>query len=273
MALAHIAWILASMGKKVLVMDWDLESPGLHRYFHPFLGDEDLRSYDGIIDLVRKYADATRQSDGSVDRLSELAQVQSCAVSLEWDFPNGGTLDFVPAGRQNKFYSTLVITFDWDSFWSRLGGGSFLEALARDVRSNYDFVLIDSRTGLSDTAGICAVQLPDIVVCCFSMNRQSIDGSVAVATSIRHQRAKPIRLLPVPMRVDEDDVRQLKGNPGSYVRQRFDRLVSDSGNDDVDSYWTSAAIPYKKPYALRLRRNACIVRRSTRTIGYPASRL
>ena len=37
MALANIAWILASNGKRVLMVDWDLEAPGLHRYFFPFL--------------------------------------------------------------------------------------------------------------------------------------------------------------------------------------------------------------------------------------------
>ena len=40
MALANVAWILASAGKKVLVADWDLEAPGLHRFFHPFLQQE-----------------------------------------------------------------------------------------------------------------------------------------------------------------------------------------------------------------------------------------
>ena len=43
MALANVAWILASNGLKVLVVDWDLDSPGLHKYFHPFL-DPKLRS-------------------------------------------------------------------------------------------------------------------------------------------------------------------------------------------------------------------------------------
>jgi len=37
MALANVAWILAANGRRVLVVDWDLESPGLHRFFHPFL--------------------------------------------------------------------------------------------------------------------------------------------------------------------------------------------------------------------------------------------
>ena len=44
MALANVAWILAANGLRVLIADWDLESPGLHRFFQPFLdanvGDE-----------------------------------------------------------------------------------------------------------------------------------------------------------------------------------------------------------------------------------------
>src|SRR6476659_4458719 len=52
MALANIAWILASNGKRVLCVDWDLEAPGLHRYFAPFLIDSELFSSDGLIDLV-----------------------------------------------------------------------------------------------------------------------------------------------------------------------------------------------------------------------------
>ena len=40
MALANVAWILAANGKRVLIADWDLESPGLHRFFQPFLDTE-----------------------------------------------------------------------------------------------------------------------------------------------------------------------------------------------------------------------------------------
>jgi Mrp family chromosome partitioning ATPase len=38
MAMANVAWILASNGKRVLAVDWDLESPGLHKFFHPVPG-------------------------------------------------------------------------------------------------------------------------------------------------------------------------------------------------------------------------------------------
>src|SRR5262245_50700721 len=56
MILANVAWVLASVGKRVLAVDWDLEAPGLHRYFHPFLVDRDLIESDGVIDIVTKVA-------------------------------------------------------------------------------------------------------------------------------------------------------------------------------------------------------------------------
>ena len=54
MALANVAWVLASNGERVLVIDWDLEAPGLHRYFAPFLTDKHLTrtSSQGVIDFL-----------------------------------------------------------------------------------------------------------------------------------------------------------------------------------------------------------------------------
>src|SRR6185369_5293034 len=58
MHLANVAWILASNGKRVLIVDWDLEAPGLHRYFHPFLLDKELTATDGLIDFFWVFAEA-----------------------------------------------------------------------------------------------------------------------------------------------------------------------------------------------------------------------
>ena len=50
MALVNVGWILASAGYRVLLVDWDLEAPGLHRYLHPFLSDPELHDSPGLID-------------------------------------------------------------------------------------------------------------------------------------------------------------------------------------------------------------------------------
>jgi MinD-like ATPase involved in chromosome partitioning or flagellar assembly len=56
MALANTAWILAQAGHKVLAVDWDLESPGLHKFFHPFLDNEAVATTSGIIELISNYS-------------------------------------------------------------------------------------------------------------------------------------------------------------------------------------------------------------------------
>src|SRR3954462_14549608 len=65
MALANVAWLLASAGNRVLVIDWDLEAPGLHRYFEPFLDDKSLEDSTGIIDFVLEFATAAVSNQGA----------------------------------------------------------------------------------------------------------------------------------------------------------------------------------------------------------------
>src|SRR5215470_12611442 len=67
MAVANVAWILASGGKRVLTVDWDLEAPGLHRYYMPFLSDKDLTGSDGLIDLLIEFRDATATDPSNHD--------------------------------------------------------------------------------------------------------------------------------------------------------------------------------------------------------------
>jgi len=251
MALANVAWILAANGKRVLAVDWDLESPGLHRYFHPFLTDKKLRSSRGVIDLIRDFATAAvdpRAAFDSPDWFRRYADVEREAVSLAWRFPGLGVIDLLPAGQQDPSYSGAVSTFDWPAFYERLNGGIFLQALRDNIREHYDYVLIDSRTGLSDTAGICTVHLPDVVVDCFTLSEQSIDGAVSVAESIVSQRLEErIRIRPVPMRVE--DAEQVKLEAGrDYARLRFDPYLGLDA-EAADQYWGDVEIPYKPFFA------------------------
>ncbi|MER6914693.1 FxSxx-COOH system tetratricopeptide repeat protein [Streptomyces sp. NPDC000594] len=256
MALANTAWILAANGQRVLAVDWDLEAPGLHRFFHPFLDPSTLGATTGVIDLITEYAwaaitpDTGRRDDWHVD----YARIQPHAVSLApeslgWRFPGGGTLDFVSAGRQNREYSATVSTFDWDNFYDRLGGGLFFDALRDDMKAHYDYVLIDSRTGLSDIADICTVHLPDILVDCFTLSDQSIDGAAAVARQIDERYGgRGIRIYPVPMRIDEGE--KEKADAGrALARVKFDRFPTGLTGDELTSYWGAVEIPYRPYYA------------------------
>ncbi len=78
MTLANVAWILACAGNKVLTIDWDLEAPGLHRYFYPFLIDKELTASDGLIDFVINYqleaVSSSRKSESKEDWLKGVSQ-------------------------------------------------------------------------------------------------------------------------------------------------------------------------------------------------------
>lgn len=260
MALANTAWILAANGKRVLAVDWDLEAPGLSHYFRPFLDPNALAATTGVIDIFTEYSwAATTGEPPSGSWHLDYARVERHAVSLAPEryglrFPEGGSLDFLSAGKQNPEYSAAVSTFDWDNLYERLGGALFLDALRDDMRASYDYVLIDSRTGLSDTAGICTIALPDALVTCFTFSDQAMDGAATVTRAVasRHHGA-PIQVLPVPMRIDVGE--KDKADAGrALARVKFDGLPTGPDGealapDDVEAYWGAVEIPYRAYYA------------------------
>ena len=251
MALANVAWILASSGKRVLAVDWDLESPGLHKFFHPFLDESIVGATPGVIEIINDYMSAaTRPGPRSADWHLQYARVLPHAVSLMWDyFPGAGSLDFISAGRQNRDYSAAVCSLDWDNFYDRLGGGQFFRAMRADMKQNYDYVLIDSRTGLSDVADICTVELPDVLVVCFTLNNQSIDGASDVARRISGRYGdRNIRILPVPTRIEEAEKEKLDAGR-ALARMKFDGLPVRKTPEASAQYWGSVEVPYRPFYA------------------------
>src|SRR5579859_759304 len=112
MAVANVAWILASSGKRVLMVDWDLDAPGLHRFFHPFFDESAVSATPGVVEIINDYALAAGQLGPSPkDWYLEHGQVLRHAVSLDWkEFPPGACLDFLSAGRLNRDYSTALFS-------------------------------------------------------------------------------------------------------------------------------------------------------------------
>jgi len=268
MLLANVAWLLALKGKRVLVIDWDLEAPGLHRYFAPFLEDKELAFSDGLINFVDNYKTKAMtpppaESDLSPTWFLPYADIGDYAVTLKWDFPPGGRLDFVPAGKQDGSYPELVNGFNWEDFYKRLGGSRFLDAAGDIMRRDYDYVLIDSRTGVSDTSGICTVKMPDALVVCFTLNYQSINGAGGVADYAYEQRVAPssgdsapgpgpdrapFDIYPIPMRLEDAQTKKLERRREFARSRRFARypLKIEGTRED---YWAAVGVRYYTFYA------------------------
>lgn len=250
-ALANVAWILAQAGFRVLAIDWDLEAPGLHKFFEPFLDPGAIATTPGMIELINDYAWAAT-SERITARENwhlEYARVQSHAIALNWDFAGEGELHFLSAGRQNRHYSSVIAGMNWDNFYENLGGGDFFAALRDNMKSNYDYVLIDSRTGLTDIADICTVEMPDVLVDCFTLSTQSIEGAAAVARHIDEiYRSRGIRVLPVPMRVEDAENDKVTAGR-AMARARFARFPRGMDEAEASQYWLDVEVPYRSFYA------------------------
>jgi cellulose biosynthesis protein BcsQ len=260
MALANFAWLVASSGKRVVVIDWDLEAPGLHRYFRPFLSDRDLSETDGLIDAFWQFAaSATMGPTGTAtpalvqDQREYIAEaLQDSTRRLNYEFATKGYIDFICAGRQGPTYSERVNTFDWKRFYE-MGGAQIVVAAREYLRSQYDCVLIDSRTGVSDTSGICTIQLPDQVVACFTLNRQSVEGVAAILRSIRDYRSPTtdgsrITFFPLATRIENGEAKRLEV-ARKFARDQMNKFIPSEAQTDPRTYWDRMEISYRPAYA------------------------
>lgn len=165
-ALANIAVLLARWGYRVLAVDWDLEAPGLHQYFAAKLPEQPK---GGVVDLAHEFLAG-----------GEVPGAHAVRVEVE-----GGTLALLAAGRveagkMDGSYKRRMQAINWDDLYQR-GFATFLERCRAQWTADYDFVLIDSRTGVSDIAGICTAHLPDRLVVVFTANDQNLNDVVDVA--------------------------------------------------------------------------------------------
>lgn len=177
MCLANVGVLLARRGVRTLVVDWDLEAPGLERYFEYF----DLApGSGGLLPLLV-------EAMGSPP-LMDVVKYKDHLWTI--DVQEGIPLHLLPSGRQEHVsYAEDLDRLDWEQFFSS-GGGDLLERLRNQWKADYDVVLIDSRTGLSDSGGICTIQMPDVLVAMFTANEQSILGIRDVIDAVHRGRQR-----------------------------------------------------------------------------------
>ncbi|UFZ06512.1 TIR domain-containing protein [Bradyrhizobium ontarionense] len=215
MAMANIACLLAreTAGRPVLMIDWDLEAPGLHRYFRKhffaaFHGSEERQDKTpGLIDLFiaiqQRLDEMLPQDDQGAAELIASLPLKDYIITT--DIPG---LDLIKAGQFDGDYPQKVGSFNWTSLYAR--SPSLLRHLAARLAADYRYVLIDSRTGLTDTSGICTMLLPEILVTVFTPNRQSLAGVINLVREAGRYRARsddlrPLVIYPLPSRIEASE--------------------------------------------------------------------
>lgn len=186
--LANVAALLIHWGYKVLCVDWDIEAPGLRYYFEHAPVVE-----GGLYELIAE--------------MSKSPNVNWRKYARRVNIPRSGKrIDIIYASGDD--HEGVVTPLNWDQLYNEENLGAALENVRREWKAEYDFILIDSRTGVSDASAVCIAQLPDTLVFLLTANQQSLKGSVSVVKkAIRARQGLPVernalRLFPVVSRFD-----------------------------------------------------------------------
>ena len=177
MALVNAAVELASRGRRVLAVDFDLEAPGLDTFQVMQPRDQ----VPGLIDFVSEYL-ASGQAPEAGRFISQASDVGE----------KGGGIWIMPSGRPET-YAANFQQIDWGVLYDKHDGYLLFEDLKEQWNRvvTPDYVLIDSRTGHTDTGGICTRQLPDAVVILFFPNEQNLRGLRRVVRDVRAEAGEP----------------------------------------------------------------------------------
>jgi MinD-like ATPase involved in chromosome partitioning or flagellar assembly len=240
LAVANVARYLSRFDQSVFAIDFDLESPGLHYKLIPDRTDQIIR---GVVDYIYDFAVEGKRPHSLADHVVEVA-------------PTGGAkgvLNLMPAGNvpsadywrrlarvnwHGLFYAEEA--FDASTETPPMGIHHFLELKER-IEQEYqpDFLLIDSRTGITEIGGVATSVLPDAVVCLLVNNRENLEGARAVLRSIagaeRLPDQPPVEILPVLTRIPKVE------EPGR--EQAIVQAVRDYLSEEAEELAESLSVP------------------------------
>jgi CobQ/CobB/MinD/ParA nucleotide binding domain len=202
---ANTAKYLSTLGKSVFAMDLDLEAPGLH---YKFELDPDIKrsgASPGVVDILSSFL-KKRELPKSLTGYSSAIKVSE----------GSGPIQIMRAGiaPHGDYWRQLAQVNWYEILYGKepVGVPFFLELKER-IRDEFepDFLLIDSRTGITEMGGIATTLLPDTVVCLALASVEHLEGLRAVMQGINQtalREESPIKLLTVisrlPVRREED---------------------------------------------------------------------
>jgi cellulose biosynthesis protein BcsQ len=235
MAVLNVAYALAGRGRNVLVLDMDLEAPGLSGFLRRKQEIGKLADCD-VIDLVQWAAQfaTVRQSGEKPDR-SAMPPLTDYVVSVvpekvEPLRPKRGELgrvDVIPVDEERDYYGRLTA----------LGIGGFDHEMLRQIGSvlnvwlksrkfavevpeyygsagqrmaKYDYVLVDSRTGVTEIGGLCIGPLSDQLLVFTALNDQNVAGTARFLTEVGVVEAKSKQ---IPASHDQEELRVQRLDP------------------------------------------------------------
>jgi len=252
MALANVAALCYQFGRNVLIVDWDLEAPGLERFFG--YTPQSINTKPGLIDLYNTYYNQSCQLPIIEDYLIDIDE--TLIISENEKMKQNITdrknhLWLIHAGKRYDEYKNEFILsvrgIDWKSKTSK----SFVDDLKDQMNKWADFILIDSRTGYSDVGGICTYRMADVLVGFCSCTDQSIEGLHSVLSDFKKEgmithRQKEIPAIVIPSRFEP--VAPKVASFEDKLIKYFQSYYSHINRKDKPLLW-QIGIPYQKKFS------------------------
>lgn len=183
LALANAARYLARLEFKVVALDFDLEAPGLHYKFSLDPVGKPLKVQAGVVDYLYAFV-----CDGVVPSL-----IKEFTVDVTVPGTEKPLIQLIPAGQgPSREYWAKLSHINWhELFYSKGGKGVqvFLDLknkIADELKP--DFLLIDSRTGITEMGGVATTLLADKVIALVLPSRENLEGTRAVLQSLIRSR-------------------------------------------------------------------------------------
>lgn len=178
-AVAAAAWALAQKGRRVLVLDLDLESPGLSSSLLP----KDRQPAYGIVDWLVE--DLVNNGDEVFDEM-----VATSALSHDGEIfvvpAHGAEPGEYVAKLGRAWMSKVEVNGRCEPWSQRLR--RLLEAL--EARWQPDLVLIDSRAGIDEVASTCVTDLSASAVLLFAIDGEQTWSGYHIL--LRHWRTSGV---------------------------------------------------------------------------------
>jgi hypothetical protein len=232
LALAHAAWQLAGrdgvagVPNAVLMIDWDLHSPGLHGVFPGLAAGRGPDARTGVLELFEACRERLRAAgrDGTED--TEALAVQALD-GLDWDscierVDDTRPLYLMRAGRFDDSYGERADGFDWDGLFCACP--ALFRAFAGHLAQRFSHVLIDCCSGRSAATSVCTALLPDKMVGLFTPDGRSLDGMRGVVARALDYRCsheddqRPLLVYPLPSPVEAGTSARLRWRFGEGRR-------------------------------------------------------
>lgn len=231
LALSNIAIRLSELRKKVCVLDFDLEAPGLQFKFNNYNPSKEIEQ--GIVDYIDEFT--TKQTIPK--------SIKDFSLDLRPPTNLFEKIQLIPAGNiDNPLYWKKLSCINWASMFyeEESKGVEFFLDLKRKIETELqpDFLLIDSRTGITDIAGITLKLLADEAVILAANNQENLYGSKKIIKSLvdadNSLFGKPPKITFILTRLPYTDTAKDKEKEFAIVKRRTLEFQKEIPNIKLD---------------------------------------